>query len=63
MIYIALIIKKLNRNIVCLCYEMILMVLSIIICTRFIVKKIFVSQNILYELCSAFFNQNQYLTE
>ena len=37
--------KRLNRNIVCLCNEVILMVLSIIVCTRFSVKKIFVLQN------------------
>ena len=38
-IYIALMVKKLNRNIVCLCKEVILMVLSIMICTRFFLRK------------------------
>ena len=42
--------------------KVILMVLSILICTCFIVKKIFVSQNIFYGLCSVF-NQNLYFTD
>ena len=62
-IYIALMIKELNKNIICLCNEVILMVSSIRICTRFIVKKIFASQNILYGLCSVFYNPNLYFTE
>ena len=61
-IYIALIIKKSNRNNICLCNEAILMGSSVIICIHFIGKKIFVFQNILYGLWSVFYNQNLYFT-
>ena len=61
--YIALTIKKLSRNGVCFCNKMFLLVLSVMISIVFIAKKIFVMQNIFYELISVLYNQNLYFTE